>query len=170
MKDLAEQMSTYAAYHRHPVNKVIHYIFVPAIVWTLMVFLGLVPLFTISNLSITAAHVLVVAVLGYYLYLDLGLGIANVLFFTILMAGAFAVIDLGAATALWIAGPLFVASWVVQFLGHGVWEKKRPALVDNVFQVFIAPLFVMAEWFFALGLRRELESDVDAKVKAILAG
>lgn len=39
-----------------------------------------------------------------------------------------------------------VACWVAQFVGHGVFEKRAPALLDNLFQaIFMAPLFVVIE-------------------------
>jgi uncharacterized membrane protein YGL010W len=54
----------------------------------------------------------------------------------------------------WIAFALaFVGGWVFQLVGH-VFEGKRPALVDNLFQALIGPMFLMAEIFVWLGLRR----------------
>lgn len=39
-----------------------------------------------------------------------------------------------------------VACWVAQFLGHGVFEKRAPAVLDNLVQaIFMAPLFVIME-------------------------
>jgi len=37
-----------------------------------------------------------------------------------------------------------------------LFEGRRPALVDNVLQIFVAPIFLMAEVFFALGYKPEL--------------
>jgi uncharacterized membrane protein YGL010W len=42
--DLLDQLSFYGAYHRHPVNKAIHLVFVPLIVWSALVWMaGYVP-------------------------------------------------------------------------------------------------------------------------------
>jgi len=38
------------------------------------------------------------------------------------------------ASALPFATYLFFGSWVVQFIGHGVFERRAPALVDNLAQ------------------------------------
>lgn len=36
--------------------------------------------------------------------------------------------------------------WVAQFVGHGVFEGRAPALLDNLFQAFfMAPVFVLLE-------------------------
>jgi len=44
--------------------------------------------------------------------------------------------------------------------GHAI-EKRRPALADNFFQIFIAPLFLVAEIFFFLGFRKDLEKEIE---------
>ena len=63
MKPLHEHMGMYSAYHRHPVNRFIHFIMVPAIVWSLMVWLDLLELVTVSGITITAAMVVTGALL-----------------------------------------------------------------------------------------------------------
>ena len=50
---------------------------------------------------------------------------------------------------------LFVGGWVLQFLGHH-YEGKRPALLDNIFQGFIGPMFLVAETHGGLGLSRAI--------------
>ena len=37
-------------------------------------------------------------------------------------------------TAMPVAWILFVSGWVFQFVGHGLFEKRRPRLMDNLFQ------------------------------------
>jgi uncharacterized membrane protein YGL010W len=168
MKPLADQMSVYAAYHRHPVNRGIHFIGIPAIVWSIMVFLGFLTIAQVSNLEVTAAHVAVILLLGWYLALDFPLGVASVVVFTALLVSALQLIAYDATVALAAGGAVFVLGWVVQFIGHGVWEKRRPALMDNLFQVFVAPIFLVAETAFALGLRKGLHDEVRQKMQAHL--
>jgi uncharacterized membrane protein YGL010W len=43
--------------------------------------------------------------------------------------------------------------------GH-VYEGRKPALVDDLFHVFVAPIFLAAEVFFALGYKPELHEAV----------
>jgi uncharacterized membrane protein YGL010W len=38
-------------------------------------------------------------------------------------------------------------------VGHA-FEGRKPALADNLFQIFVAPIFLAAEVFFALGLKK----------------
>ena len=52
-----------------------------------------------------------------------------------------------------------IVAWIAQFVGHGVFEGRAPALFDNLYQaIFLAPLFVWLEFLFALGYRADLKS------------
>lgn len=69
-----------------------------------------------------------------------------------------------------VALGVHVVSWIAQFVGHGVFEGRAPALVDNFVQaVFLAPMFVWLEMLFKLGYRRELQGRVEKAVLAELA-
>lgn len=51
-----------------------------------------------------------------------------------------------------------ILSWIMQFVGHGVYEGRKPALLDNIFQAFyLAPFFVFLEVLFSLGWNKKLE-------------
>jgi uncharacterized membrane protein YGL010W len=49
----------------------------------------------------------------------------------------------------------FFGGWLIQLIGHA-FEGKRPALADNVLQIFNAPLFLTAEVALLLGCRQDL--------------
>ncbi|KAJ4345775.1 uncharacterized protein N0V89_011910 [Didymosphaeria variabile] len=71
----------------------------------------------------------------------------------------------GANANKW-AGGLFIASWVAQFIGHGKFEGRAPALLDNIVQAFLlAPFFVWFEILFTLGYRPDLKKRVDKAVE-----
>lgn len=70
------------------------------------------------------------------------------------------------ATANWYAFGVHVFSWVAQFIGHGVFEGRAPALLDNLVQaLFLAPFFVWLEVLFAFGYRPELKARLEKAVK-----
>jgi uncharacterized membrane protein YGL010W len=66
-----------------------------------------------------------------------------------------------ATGAVWFA-VFFGGGWVIQLIGH-VWEGRKPALVDNFFQIFVAPIFLAAEVFFALGYKPALHAAVQKR-------
>jgi len=60
-----------------------------------------------------------------------------------------------------IAVVIFVISWIAQFVGHGVFEHRAPALFENLISAFLsAPFFVWMEVLFSLGYRPELRARV----------
>lgn len=64
---------------------------------------------------------------------------------------------------------IFVVGWAIQFVGHA-WEDRKPAFVDDVIGLLVGPLFVAAEVLFALGLRRDLQRAIDARVGPVHDG
>ena len=70
----------------------------------------------------------------------------------------------GSTANCWALG-LFVTSWIAQFIGHGVFEGRAPALFDNLVQAFfLAPFFVWMEILFYFGYRPELKGRLDQAV------
>ncbi|HKB61730.1 MAG TPA: Mpo1-like protein [Burkholderiales bacterium] len=161
MKTLDQQMAVYAAYHRNRWNRLTHFIGVPAIIFAI-----LIPMNWLSfGEGVTLAHVFVGVVLAYYFLLDVPLALATTVAVAALLLAAKAVAGTGVASGWIWFGVFFVGGWVFQLVGH-VFEGRRPALSDNLFQIFIAPIFLVAEVFFALGLKR----DVLRKIEDRLAG
>ena len=71
----------------------------------------------------------------------------------------------GSTAVYWALG-LHVTSWITQFIGHGLFEGRAPALMDNLVQAFfLAPFFVWMEFLFLLGYRPKLKSRLDDAVK-----
>jgi uncharacterized membrane protein YGL010W len=163
MKTLEEQMSTYAAYHQEARNKVTHFIGVPAIVLSLMI-----PLSWLRIEAISAAMVITAVLLAYYLALDLWLGLAMCVVMGALLWIGQAIAGQGALAGWTWFGVLFVGGWILQLVGH-VFEGRRPALADNLFQIFVAPIFLAAEAFFALGYKPGLHAAVQSRAKLLRA-
>jgi uncharacterized membrane protein YGL010W len=70
------------------------------------------------------------------------------------------------ATANYIALGIHVFSWVAQFVGHGIFEGRAPALLDNLVQaLFLAPFFVWLEVLFMFGYRPELKARLDSAIQ-----
>jgi uncharacterized membrane protein YGL010W len=160
MKTLDQQMSVYAAYHRNRWNRFTHFIGVPAIVFAILIPMSWVQF----GGGITLAHVFVGAVLLYYFALDVPIALATAVSMVPILYAAQLAAQAG-ATAGWIwCGAFFVGGWIFQLVGH-VFEGRKPALADNLFQIFIAPVFLVAEIFFALGLKRDVLEKVEAGLR-----
>lgn len=162
MKTLTEQLAQYAAYHRDKRNIATHFVGIPIIVFAVMVLLSR-PAFSLLDLPVTPALVAAVLSCLYYLKLDRQYGVLMSCLFAL---GLWAAAGVAAgSTSYWLAMGLgsFVVGWLVQFIGH-YYEGKKPAFVDDLMGLIIGPLFVVAEAGFMLGLRKDLEQAIEAKV------
>ncbi len=163
MKPLEEQMGFYAAYHQDRRNKVTHFVGVPAIMLSLFIPLAWLR-FEAGGTTITAAMLFAAVVVAYYFVLDVPLGLAMLVVSAVLVWLGQFIADQGALQAwMWFA-VLFVGGWILQLVGH-VFEGRKPALADNLFQIFVAPIFLAAEVFFALGYKPELKRAVEEKAQ-----
>jgi uncharacterized membrane protein YGL010W len=106
--------------------------------------------------------VITALLLAYYVFLDLALGLAMLAVFALLLycAEMIAVMPIRQSVGWFIV--LFAGGWVVQLVGH-VFEGRKPALADNLFQIFVAPIFLCAEVFFALGYKPDLHASVQKR-------
>merc|ERR1712141_967698 len=72
-----------------------------------------------------------------------------------------------AGMPIWkVALAIHVAAWILQFIGHGVFEGRAPALIDSWDQAFLtAPLFVLLEVLFFFGYRKEFHDRIMIQVE-----
>ena len=152
-------MAVYAAYHRNRWNRLTHFIGVPAIIFAI-----LIPMTWVSlGEGVTLAHVFLGAVLAYYFLLDVPLALATTVAVGTLLLAAKAAAATGVASGWIWSGAFFIGGWIFQLLGH-VFEGRKPALADNLFQIFVAPIFLVAEVFFALGLKHEVRKKIEERL------
>jgi uncharacterized membrane protein YGL010W len=168
MKPLEEQMGFYAAYHQDRRNKATHFIGVPAIVLSLMVPLAWLRV-EAGGVALSAAMLVTALLLAYYLVLDIPLGLAMLVVMAALLWLGQSIADQGTVQGWIWFGVLFVGGWILQLAGH-VFEGRKPALADNLFQIFVAPIFLAAEVFFALGYKPKLHAAVQERALRMRAG
>jgi len=161
------QLASYASVHRSGRNKATHFVGIPIIVFSLLLILALWRIEPGGREVSMALVIGLIAVLGW-MALDLGIGLimAAIMLPTWYAAEALAG-ALGPSSTVVAFLVLFVGGWILQFIGH-YYEGKRPALVDNIFQGFIGPMFLVAETLVASGYRADLaaamgEGDVTAR-------
>jgi uncharacterized membrane protein YGL010W len=161
MQTLEQQMSFYAAYHQDPRNKASHFVGVPMIIFGLFIALGWARV-EIGGVTLTAAMLLAAAVLVWYFLLDVPLALALLAVNALLLylADRVATQPLAVGAAWFLV--FFGGGWVIQLIGHA-WEGRKPALLDNFFQIFVAPIFLAAEAFFALGYKPALHAAVQKR-------
>ncbi|KAH7031174.1 uncharacterized protein B0I36DRAFT_119393 [Microdochium trichocladiopsis] len=175
--NLEKQLTFYGAYHHNAVNIGIHSVCVPLILFsgfTLAANSGtLIPLpsyLTIPNLDLNLGTLAAITWGGLYVLLEPVAGTALALLCLGGAAGGNKLLAKDAAMTNKAAIAIQVVAWIAQFVGHGVFEGRAPALLDNLVQaVFLAPLFVWLETLFKFGYRKELQARVgkaiDSEIK-----
>jgi len=169
--NLEKQLQFYGAYHHNHVNVAVHIICVPPILLTSFLLLTNTPDVPLPSWLSIPNLPLNLGTFGAALYSTLYIlmePVAGALFAPILI-GATAYSNhltstYGATANKWALAVNSVC-WIAQFIGHGKFEGRAPALLDNLVQaIFLAPFFVWFEILFALGYRPELKRRIDQAV------
>jgi uncharacterized membrane protein YGL010W len=120
---LRKHFADYAAFHTTAGNKACHSFGIPIIALASFALLARVPLVALGGFELTLAEVAIALIVGYYLTLD--------------------------ATGRFIAPlpavGLFVVGWILQGVGHWVYEKNSPAFFRNFVHLAVGPLWILAK-------------------------
>ena len=135
---LEAHFADYAAFHATPGNKACHYVAVPLIVLTVIALLAQVPLVTLGGFTVTLAEVVILLVTAYYLTLDTSLAL-------LMLVASAAFAWAGRFLPPVVALAIFVGAWVLQFIGHYVYEHRSPAFFRNLTHLLVGPLWVLAK-------------------------
>ncbi|KAF1941047.1 DUF962-domain-containing protein [Clathrospora elynae] len=178
--DLKKNLVFYGAYHRDPTNVAIHIACVPVLLATGFLFGTNTPTLPIRHPALLARLNLplnlgtLAAATYSTLYLLLSPNIAGlavtpaILGFASLANRLTQRYDKTRVNSIAVA--VHVMSWVLQFIGHGKYEGRKPALLDNLVQaLFLAPLFVWYEVLFKMGFYKGLKREVNEGIEAEVA-
>ncbi|OKY25426.1 DUF962 domain-containing protein [Thalassotalea sp. PP2-459] len=160
MKSLTTQLSTYKSVHLNHKNIWTHVVGIPLIIWAAALMLSSIEFtvtFTGTDIKVNLLTIISLMILGYYFILSPTLALVAFLLFGPLIYSALA---LSSMDHKWfVAIGAFSIGWIFQFIGHG-YEKAKPAFVDDLNQLLIGPLFLLAELCFACGKLSDLNKEV----------
>ncbi|XP_057949848.1 2-hydroxy-palmitic acid dioxygenase mpo1-like [Malania oleifera] len=184
--DLEKHFAFYGAYHSNPVNIDIHMVFVWPIFFTALLLLYFTPsLFHLPSVefSLFGNNVLLFFNIGFlltliyalfYISLDVKSGLLAAFLCVICwVSSSFLADRLGFSLAWKVVLVAQLICWTAQFIGHGVFEKRAPALLDNLIQALLmAPFFVLLEALQAFcsyepypGFRARVEARIEAEIQ-----
>jgi uncharacterized membrane protein YGL010W len=153
---LRRQLTDYVEYHRDPVNCALH------VVGIVILFLGaILPLslwpVTVFGVQLNMGILLTAPVLIYWILLDVAIGLAIAAAAVLLLFTGATIASHASVTVVWtITVVLIVIGVAMQIIGHQVFERRQPALMDNPTHLLLGPVFVMAKLFISLGFRDDL--------------
>ena len=155
MREIDRLLDEYSESHINGLNKVIHWICVPAIVWTVVALLWSIPFPLDIGSGIVPLNWAVVAVVAaqiYYFKLSRRLGMGLTLY-NLAMLWLTSAIEAASPWPLWqVAVAVFVLAWIGQFIGH-VFEGKRPSFFKDLQFLLIGPAWLMSFLYRAAGYR-----------------
>jgi len=141
---MRERLDEYAGYHQTLGNEVCHYLGIPSIVAGAATLLGLVRLATFGGITITLAEVVAGAIGIFYVGSARLLGLATAALLGVLVA-------VGRALPFWAGLSIFVAGWVLQFVGHAAFEHRSPAFLRNLLHLLVGPAWIVERALKRLG-------------------
>lgn len=186
---MLETMAFYGVYHSDPINQIIHFIFVPCILWSAMIIMAHLPILPIMlpalpgipPHSFTWATAVLLLYFVFYLTID---WIGCCFYFPFLYVMYASAIQLHkidqteaakrSSTPSWMgtgrlirrALLLHILGWYMQIHpGHKIFEGAQPAVLQSLGGALTsAPLFAYYEAVWAMGLRREMQQEVLIRV------
>ena len=152
MKKLSDWLNEYSESHQNTLNKTIHWICVPSIVFSIVLLLWSIPSPGIlTDFGLNYAYVVMFLAVFYYVLLSLTLAIGMALIFSLM--GFFAqAIQLSSPIPVWSIGLIvFAIAWIGQFYGHHV-EGKKPSFLKDIQFLFIGPIWLLQFIYKRVGI------------------
>ncbi|TNE55159.1 MAG: DUF962 domain-containing protein [Bacteroidetes bacterium] len=153
MKTIQDWLSEYGESHQNPTNKLVHWICVPTIFFSIVGLLYSIKLGEqlAPGLELNVAIVALALTIIYYIRLSPALSVGMLLFSLLCLFLAYRIEAAG--MVLWqVCLGLFVAAWIGQFWGHKV-EGKKPSFFQDLQFLMIGPAWLMSFVYARLGLQ-----------------
>lgn len=134
-KTLDQWLTEYSQVHRHPVNRAVHTVCVPAILFALLALL-----WSVEIAGVRSAYLVMIGVTPFYLRLGVKASVA----IAVQLAACVLILAFWPAALPLrpVALGLFILAWIGQFVGHAI-EGRRPKFFQDLTFLLIGPLWVV---------------------------
>lgn len=158
MRKIDRLLLEYGESHRNPTNKAVHWVCVPAIMFSLLGLLwnlpagplGLLP--GLENVAWANWSVLLLLFASvYYLRLSIPLFVGMIFISLAMIYGNLKLSALGSSMHLAISLGVFGIAWVGQFIGHKI-EGKKPSFLKDLQFLLVGPAWLMHFIFKQIGI------------------
>ena len=155
MRTIDEWLTLYGRDHQNPTNKLIHWICVPIILFTVFGLLMSIPFPFVLNGWINIATIVFAFALLFYFRLSLPifigmLAIGCIMFLAnrFLNSNVLPIIGL----KLWqFSLIVFIIAWIFQFIGHKI-EGQKPSFIEDLQFLLIGPIWLLHFIFKKIGI------------------
>ncbi len=146
MRKIDLLFAEYAESHRNPTNKLIHWICVPLIFWSILGFISYLPTpnLYIQNFGFLSIASIIALILVTLFYLKLSWRISLMMIVVMLIMEYFvSYLNITFGTKSWIIYlSVFILSWIGQFYGHKV-EGKKPTFLKDLQFLLVGPIWLL---------------------------
>lgn len=150
-RSMRDWLDSYSHDHQNARNRLLHWICVPLIAWSVIALLWTIPVPEAwLHPGAWAVFAIVLAFTWYWKHSHrLGAALlAALIVFALISYVAFQ--QLGPGQLRWLAIGVFVIAWIGQFIGH-VFEGRRPSFFTDLAYLLIGPAWLMDKLLRRLG-------------------
>ena len=154
MSKIDAYLDKYGESHKNATNKLIHWICVPAIMFSLFGLLYAIPFPVERGLFTNWGAVAIVLAWIYYLRLSIPMFLGFLVIGSLLVWGNDALyhtLDNDAGRLALISLGIFVVAWIGQFIGHKI-EGKKPSFLEDLQFLLIGPAWLLHFIYKKLGV------------------
>ncbi|MFN0204201.1 MAG: DUF962 domain-containing protein [Bacteroidia bacterium] len=156
VRTIQDWLSAYGESHQNATNKLIHWVCVPAIMFTIFGLLMSIPAdFLPFQPYLNFGTIMLIVALLFYLRLSFPMFVGFILIGGLMWWGNFAILQNGGILGLSLfqfSLLMFALAWIGQFIGHKI-EGKKPSFFDDVQFLLIGPAWLMSFVYTKMGIK-----------------
>ena len=154
MRKIERLLTNYGEHHTNLINKVIHWICVTSIMFSLIGLIMSIPFVSAISWWLSWAGVFLLLVLIYYLRLSFAMFLGFLPIAFVLLKGnywIFESIGNSSGKLAIISLIIFTVAWIGQFIGHKI-EGKKPSFLQDVQYLLIGPAWLLHFIYRKIGI------------------
>jgi uncharacterized membrane protein YGL010W len=156
MKKIEQLFTEYGESHKNATNKLIHWICVPLIFWTILGFISYIPtphvyLNMFGYISIASIVALILVSIFYF---RLSFIVGFIMIFVMLIMEYFvSLCNIQFGRKSWIVYlSIFIITWILQFVGHKI-EGKKPSFLKDLKFLLVGPIWLLGFILRKVGIK-----------------
>jgi len=156
LKPIQKWLDEYGESHQNPLNKKIHWVCVPAIMFSIIGLFWSIPHHYMpiiyNNMQLNWAIIITIIILTFYVRLSLIMALGMFAIGVFILFGNLLIEDYF-VTPLWIISLyIFVIAWIGQFIGHKI-EGKKPSFFQDLQFLLIGPAWLLSFVYNKIGIK-----------------
>ena len=156
MKPIQKWLDEYGESHQNSINKKIHWVCVPAIMFSIIGLFWSIPHqympIIYDNIRLNWAMIITILILTFYVRLSMVMALGMFTIGVLILCGNI-LVEYYFVTPLWrISIYTFVIAWIGQFVGHKI-EGKKPSFLQDFQFLLIGPAWLLSFMYNKIGVK-----------------